>query len=55
MNKEEIENKMIEGVHTHNIRDIQGLPAEHDPQYATIVKTTIKPKQNKIWGFLKRK
>lgn len=55
MNKEEIENKMVEGAHTHNIRDILGLPAEHDPQYATIVKTTVKTKQNKILRFLKRK
>ena len=55
MNEKEIENKMVEGVHTHNIRDILGLPAEHDPQYTTIVKTTIKPKQNRILRFLKRK
>ena len=44
MNEEEIEIEMIAGVHTHNIRDILGLRAEHNPQYATIVKTTIKPK-----------
>lgn len=55
MNKEEIENKIIEGVHTHNIRDILGLPAEHNPQYTTIVKTTIKPKRIGIYNFLKEK
>ena len=55
MNEEEIEFEMIAGAHTHNIRDILRLPAEHDPQYATIIKTTIKPKQNRILRFLKRK
>jgi hypothetical protein len=55
MNEKEIENKMEVGAHTHNIRDILGLPAEHDPQYASIIKTTIKPKQNRILQFLKRK
>ena len=55
MSEKEIENKMVVGAHTHNIRDILGLSAEHDPQYATMVKTTIKPKQNRIWGFLKGK
>ena len=55
MCEKETENKIEEGVHTHNIGDINRLLTEHDPQYAAIVKTTIKPKPNRILQFLKRK
>jgi len=55
MIEEETENEMTEGAHTHNMRDIRGLPANHNPQYATIVKTTIKPKPNRVLKFLNKK